>query len=131
MQSNAACRGTGFGPCIMIGVSLTVGSGPFGQRPRGRLNFDPPERVVYVEPWPRRVRALSGDRVLVDSERSVLVYESGRLPHYAFPVEDVSADAEVEQEPEVDGYVTVRWSAAERWLEEEQEIIVHPHDADH
>jgi uncharacterized protein (DUF427 family) len=112
-------------------LSLTVGSGPFGQRPRGRLNFEPPERVVYVEPWPRRVRALAGNRTLVDSERGVLVYESGRLPHYAFPAGDVAAEAEAEQEPEVEGYVTVRWSAADRWLEEEQEIIVHPHDPYH
>jgi uncharacterized protein (DUF427 family) len=110
-------------------VSLTVGSGPFGPRPKGRLNFEPPERVVYVEPWPRRVRALAGDRAVVDSERTVLVYESGRLPRYAFPAEDVSIDAE--PEPEVDGYVTVPWSSADRWLEEEQEIIVHPHDPYH
>jgi uncharacterized protein (DUF427 family) len=110
-------------------VSLTVGSGPFGPRPKGRLNFEPPERVVYVEPWPRRVRALAGDRAVVDSERTVLVYESGRLPRYAFPAGDVSIDAE--PEPEVDGYVTVPWSSADRWLEEEQEIIVHPHDPYH
>ena len=37
----------------------------------------------------------------MDSERTVLVYESGRLPRYAFPVEDVSVEAE--PEPEVDG----------------------------
>jgi uncharacterized protein (DUF427 family) len=110
-------------------VSLTVGSGPFGRRAKGRLNFVPPERVVYVEPWPRRVRALSGGRAIVDSERTVLVYESGRLPRYAFPEEDVSIAAE--PEPEVPGYVVVPWSAAEQWFEEEQEIIVHPHDPYH
>lgn len=117
--------------CIIHPVSLTVGSGPFGPRARGRLNFDPPERVVYVEPWPRRVRAFSGERTIVDSERTVLVYESGRLPRYAFPVEDVDAEVRPEREPEVDGYVTVPWSAGDRWLEEEQEIIVHPHDPYH
>ena len=85
---------------------------------------------MYVEPWPRRVRAFSGGRTIVDSERTVLVYESGRLPRYAFPAEDVDA-ALAEREPEVNGYVTVPWSAGERWLEEEQEIIVHPHDPYH
>jgi uncharacterized protein (DUF427 family) len=110
-------------------MSLTVGSGPFGPRARGRLNFEPPERVVYVEPWPRRVRALRGGKAIVDSERTVLVYESGRLPRYAFPREDVSIEASVE--PEVDGYVAVPWSAAEQWFEEEQELIVHPHDPYH
>jgi uncharacterized protein (DUF427 family) len=110
-------------------LSLTAGTGPFGHHPKGRLNFDPPERVVYVEPWPRRVRALTGDRVVVDSERTVLVHESGRLPRYAFPAEDVFVEAEAE--PEVDGYVQVAWSLADRWLEEDEEIIVHPHDPFH
>lgn len=84
---------------------------------------------MYVEPWPRRVRALASHETIVDSERTVLVYESGRLPRYAFPVEDVSVEAE--PEPEVDGYVRVPWEAADRWLEEDEEIIVHPHDPYH
>lgn len=110
-------------------MSLTAGTGPFGHHPNGRLNFDPPDRVVYVEPWPRRVRALAGDDVVVDSERTVLVHESGRLPRYAFPAEDVSVEAEAE--PELEGYVQVPWSRADRWLEEDEEIIVHPHDPYH
>ena len=84
---------------------------------------------MYVEPWPRRVRALASHEAIVDSERTVLVYESGRLPRYAFPVEDVSVEAD--PEPEVDGYVHVPWDAADRWLEEDEEIIVHPHDPYH
>lgn len=110
-------------------MSLTAGTGPFGLHPGGRLNFEPPDRVVYVEPWPRRVRALAGDSVIVDSERTVLVYETGRLPRYAFPADDVSVEAE--REPEVEGYVRVPWSRADTWLEEEDEIIVHPHDPYH
>ena len=110
-------------------MSLTSGTGPFGRHPKGRLNFELPERVVYVEPWPRRVRAFSGEDLIVDSERTVLVYESGRLPRYAFPAEDTSVDAE--PEPEVEGYVYVLWSAADRWLEDDEELIVHPHDPYH
>jgi uncharacterized protein (DUF427 family) len=110
-------------------MSLTAGSGPFGPRAKGRLNFVPPERVVYVEPWPRRVRAYRDGRTIVDSERTVLVYESGRLPRYAFPKEDVAIEAAPELE--VDGYVFVPWDAAEHWREEEQELIVHPHDPYH
>jgi uncharacterized protein (DUF427 family) len=110
-------------------VGLTSGTGPFGHGPKGRLNFEPPERVVYVEPWPRRVRAFAGKNAVVDSERTVLVYESGRLPRYAFPAEDVSIPAE--SESEVEGYVSVPWNAADRWLEEDDEVIVHPHDPYH
>jgi len=111
-------------------VSLTSGTGPFGPHAKGRLNFDPPERVVYVEPWPRRVRAFAGDDLIVDSERTVLVYESRRLPRYAFPSEDVSSES-AEPEAEVEGYVRVPWDAADRWLEEDDELIVHPHDPYH
>jgi uncharacterized protein (DUF427 family) len=110
-------------------MSLTSGTGPFGQRPSGTLNFEPPERVVYVEPWPRRVRALAADAVIVDSERAVLVYETGKLPRYAFPADDVAVEAETESE--VEGYVRIPWSSADTWLEEDDEILVHPHDPYH
>ncbi len=110
-------------------MGLTTGTGPFGSRRAGRLSFEPPERVVYVEPWPRRVRAFAYDSLVVDSERSVLVHETGRLPRYAFPAEDISIAAE--REPEVDGYVTVPWTAADRWFEEDEELIGHPRDPFH
>ncbi|HLE98392.1 MAG TPA: DUF427 domain-containing protein [Gaiellaceae bacterium] len=110
-------------------MGLTNGTGPLGPRPKGTLNFQPPQRVVYVEPWPRRVRAILEDETVVDSERTVLMYESGALPRYAFPRSDVTIDAE--PEPAVDGYVRVPWSAADRWLEEDEEVIVHPHDPYH
>ena len=38
-------------------MSLTIGTAPFGQAPAGRFNFEPPDTIVYVEPFPRRVRA--------------------------------------------------------------------------
>ncbi len=110
-------------------MGLTTGTGPFGSRRAGRLSFEPPERVVYVEPWPRRVRAFASDSLLVDSERAVLVHETGRLPRYAFPADEVAIEAE--REPEVDGYVNVPWAAADRWLEEDEELLGHPHDPFH
>ena len=110
-------------------MGLTSGTGPFGRRPSGQLSFAPPEHVVYVEPWPRRVRAFANGEPIVDSERTVLVHESGRLPHYAFPAADVFVAAKAE--PEVEGYVTVPWPSAERWLEEDEEVIVHPRDPYH
>ena len=30
-------------------MTLTVGGGPFGQRPTGRFDFDPPARITFVE----------------------------------------------------------------------------------
>jgi len=110
-------------------MSLTIGGGPFGQRPTGRFDFDPPTRVTFVEIHPRRVRGLNGGETVVDSERVRLVYRTGSLPHFAFPAEDVRVTAE--PEPAVDGYVVVAWGAVETWLEEDDEIIVHPRDPYH
>jgi hypothetical protein len=107
-------------------MTLTVGGGPFGQRPTGRFDFDPPAQVTFVEMHPRRVRGQNGDETVIDSERVRLVYRTGMLPHFAFPAEDVRIAAE--PEPAVAGYVTVPWRAVERWLEEDDEIIVHPRD---
>ena len=39
-------------------MTLTMAAGPFGHRPSGHFNFVPPDEVVYVEPFVRRVRAL-------------------------------------------------------------------------
>ena len=110
-------------------MTLTVGGGPFGQRPTGRFDFDPPAQVTFVEVHPRRVRGVNAEETMIDSERVRLVYRTGRLPHFAFPAEDVRIAAE--PEPAVTGYVTVPWGAVETWLEEDDEIIVHPRDPYH
>lgn len=110
-------------------MSLTIGGGPFGQHPTGRFDFEPPARVTFVEVHPRRVRGVNAGETVVDSERVRLVYRTGSLPHFAFPAEDVHITAE--PETAVEGYVTVPWSAVETWIEEEDEIVVHPRDPYH
>ncbi len=72
-------------------MSLTIGSGPFGQRPAGRFNtsIDAPDGLLYVEENPRRIRAIFAKQPVVDSTRVKLLHESGRLPVYYFPEEDV------------------------------------------
>jgi uncharacterized protein (DUF427 family) len=75
-------------------MALTVGTGPFGQRPDGVFNFELPRRkgVIYFEDSPRRVRGVFAGETVVDSRRAKLLHESGHLPVYYFPVEDVRAD---------------------------------------
>jgi len=58
-------------------MSLTAGCGPFGRRRGGRFDFDAPDHVVYVEDFPRRVRAVIAGRVVIDSDDAVLVHETG------------------------------------------------------
>jgi uncharacterized protein (DUF427 family) len=80
------------------------------------------------EPFPRWVRGVRGGEAVVDSRDVVLVWLPGRrVPVYAFPAADVSGVAAQPVE-ELDGRVTVPWDAVERWLEEDEEVIVHPRD---
>src|SRR6266849_4575947 len=115
-------------------MTMTVGSGPFGHRPGGEFNFEAPrEGMQYLEAFPRRVRALAGGEVVVDSLGVKMLHEQHRLPVWCFPREDVRLDllgegAWVYEDGLAEGLVGVRWDAAERWLEEEEEVIVHPRD---
>ena len=51
-----------------------------------------PDRIVRLEPSPRRVRVKFGGEWIADSTDMVLMYESGHLPVYYFPVKDVRLD---------------------------------------
>jgi uncharacterized protein (DUF427 family) len=75
-------------------MSLTTGSGPFGQRPAGRFNFDPhaPDHVLYLERSPRRVRVLLGEATVADSDEIRLLHPPGRTPTYLFPREHVRTE---------------------------------------
>jgi uncharacterized protein (DUF427 family) len=72
-------------------MSLTKGSGPFGERPAGSFNCDPhaPEHVLYLERSPRRVRVLLGEHEVADSDDVRLLHPPGRTPTYLFPREHV------------------------------------------
>jgi uncharacterized protein (DUF427 family) len=54
---------------------------------------------VHIELSPRRVRAYFDNRLLADSERVLLVYETRRPPVYWFPTEDVHMDLLSVKEP--------------------------------
>jgi uncharacterized protein (DUF427 family) len=75
-------------------MSLTKGTGPFGEQPAGSFNFNPhrPEHVLYVEDVPRRVRVLLGDCLVADSEEVLLLHPPGRTPTYLFPAAHVRTD---------------------------------------
>jgi uncharacterized protein (DUF427 family) len=81
-------------------MSLTVGSGPLGERPAGR--FEPPlptgDGVLYFEDNPPRIRAIFARESVVDSRRVKLLHETGKLPVYYFPLDDVRRDLLEESE---------------------------------
>jgi uncharacterized protein (DUF427 family) len=73
-------------------MSLTIGTGPFGDQSAGTFNFDPralQRHILYFEDSPRRVRVMFGGETVADSRRVKLLHESGHLPVYYFPKEDV------------------------------------------
>jgi uncharacterized protein (DUF427 family) len=110
-------------------MSLTVGRGLFGPRRAATLNFEPPERAVLVEPLCRRVRAVRDGKVVVDCDDVKLVYVTGILPRYVFPAHDVQVESA--PHPDVEGHVTVDWSAVDAWFEEDERVFVHPRDPYH
>jgi uncharacterized protein (DUF427 family) len=115
---------------------MTV-TGPLGRSPAGRFHMG-----AYLEPSPKRVRAVLGGQTIADSKRTMLLFEPGRQPVYMFPPEDVNLfrpeDVDV---PDVEGLVVeaeaapglvgFRWERVDHWYEEDEEIFGHVRDPYH
>ncbi|MGH2747089.1 MAG: DUF427 domain-containing protein [Actinomycetota bacterium] len=151
-------------------MTLTIGTGPFGPQSAGVFNFeiDAPKHILYFEDSPRRVRVELGGETIADSIRVKLLHETGLLPVYYFPQDDVRMDLfeatdhathcpfkgdathftirtgdresenaawaypePIEGAPPLDGYIAFYWDRVDRWLEEDEEILVHPPDPYH
>lgn len=119
-------------------MTMTVGTGPFGHRPAGEFNFETPSKgMQYIEPFPRRIRALAGGEVVIDTLGTKMLHEQRRLPVWCFPAEDVRRDLLADddtwtyEDGLARGLVGVRWEAVDQWLEEDEEVIVHPRDPYH
>lgn len=64
---------------------------------------DYPQAIVpenHVEPVPRRIRAMVGDRVIVDTKRALYVWEWPNYPQYYIPVTDIDASVLVDEQHE-------------------------------
>ncbi|HEV3103255.1 MAG TPA: DUF427 domain-containing protein [Candidatus Dormibacteraeota bacterium] len=65
---------------------------------------------VHIEFSPRRVRAYFDDKLIADSQRALLVFETKRPPVYWFPTADVRMDLLAPKEHDAAGDSrTVRW----------------------
>jgi uncharacterized protein (DUF427 family) len=76
-------------------MALTVGEAPFGRRGHGEFNFDTgvlKPHTLYFEDSPKRVRAVFGGETVADSRRAKLLHETGYLPVYYFPEEDLNPE---------------------------------------
>ena len=76
-------------------MTLTIGTGPFGEQSNGTFNFDTgvlKEHTLYLEDSPRRVRVMFSGQAVADSRSVKLLHETALLPVYYFPEEDVRMD---------------------------------------
>ena len=76
-------------------MTLTIGTGPFGDRGEKAFNFEvraPRDHVLFFEDSPGRVRVVFGGETVADSRRVKLMHEAGLLPVYYFPEEDIRRD---------------------------------------
>jgi uncharacterized protein (DUF427 family) len=106
-------------------VSLVAGRGPLSTDPAGRFAPPIPGDVVYIEPHPRRVQATLDGRVVIDTERVLMVHRQGRALSYLFRADEVG-DLPAEPEPQAPGFVHVPWDAVDAWLEEGRELVHYP-----
>ena len=76
-------------------MALTLGKGPFGKESTGKFNFEvtaPKGHVLYLEDTEKRVRAVFNGETVADSRRVKVLHETGHLPVYYFPEEDLRHD---------------------------------------
>jgi uncharacterized protein (DUF427 family) len=99
---------------------------------------DFPQAIVpvgHVEPVPRRIRAVLGGEIVVDTTRALYVWEWPYYPQYYIPAADTAPAAlalsttRLLGDDAADGLAgTARldWSAMDAWYEEDEEVFVHP-----
>lgn len=77
-------------------MSLTIGIGPFAKPTTGSLNFDldaaAPAHVLYLHDVAKRVRGEYAGQTVVDTGRATLLHETGLLPQWYVPRDDVAMD---------------------------------------
>jgi len=106
-------------------MSLVAGRGPLSGDAAGKFSTPLPADLVYIEPHPRRVQALHNGRLVIDTERALMVHRRGHPLSYVFPADEV-ADLPTEPEPETPGFVHVPWDAVDTWLEEGRKLVHYP-----
>ncbi len=75
-------------------MTLTLGHGPLAQEPRTKVNYrlEGPDHRLFFDPFPRRVRALFGGEIVLDSRNAMLLHETTLLPQLYVPMADLRED---------------------------------------
>ncbi|MGP4114931.1 DUF427 domain-containing protein [Streptomyces sp. 4N509B] len=72
-------------------MTLTLSQGPLSATPPSSVNYDltGPAHRLFLQEFPRRVRAVVNGETVVDTRRGALLHETGLLPQLYVPAEDV------------------------------------------
>src|SRR6201997_1667232 len=106
-------------------MSLVAGRGPLSKEPAGWFSSPLPADMVYVEPHRRRVQAFLDGRMVIDTERALMVHRRDNPLSYAFPADEIG-ELPNSPEPQAPGYVHVPWDAVDTWLEEGRKLVHYP-----
>src|ERR1700759_108589 len=106
-------------------MSMVTGHGPLSSAPAGWFSPKVPAGVVYVEPHPRRVRAVKNGRTVIDTEHALLVHRPDLPLSYAFPADEV-VDLPSGPVSAAPGFGHVPWDAVDSWTEEGRTLVHYP-----
>lgn len=75
-------------------MTLTQAHGPLSAAPSGAVNYQitGPAHRLYLELFPRRVRAMVAGETVADTRGGKLLHETGLLPQLYIPIADVRAE---------------------------------------
>jgi uncharacterized protein (DUF427 family) len=77
-------------------MALTIGNSPLAPSPGGKFNFEIerlPRHLLYLEDFQKRIRGQLAGETIVNSRRGKLLHETGKLPLWYVPKEDVEPSA--------------------------------------
>ena len=77
-------------------MALTIGTSPLAPSPGGKFNFEIerlPRHLLYLEDFHKRIRGQLAAETIVDSRRGKLLHETGKVPQWYVPKEDVEPRA--------------------------------------
>jgi uncharacterized protein (DUF427 family) len=83
----------------------------------------------FMEPCPRRIRAVRGGATVLDTTRASYVWEVPHYPAYYVPAEDVDASlvaldsTQTFESGPFAGLVHVTWNSVDAWFEEDEEVF--------
>lgn len=71
------------------------------------------------------MQAVKDGRLVIDTERALMVHRRGRPLGYLFATDEVGG-LPSEPEPEAPGFVRVPWDAVDTWFEEGRKLVHYP-----